>query len=215
MGTKQNDSSFQLRLYDPDGLAALRGPREHRGSATSKTSIHDQRSVFSDAELDNLKSPTRSLVDCKSATRDFLRSFVSTLNPSEHPTPCAVGVFLPSGDAAIVLPVWDKQRIYVAAILASVEGYTRTACSHYADLLGGRLAERAENRKVAKSLLDAVQAGVDSPSQYNRLLLNLYKNTCILDAQGSVYIVAGKVRSERNLQRSRLPDSYGLIVFDL
>jgi hypothetical protein len=215
MGTKQNDDNFQLRLYDPDGLATLRGPREPKEPPAWNTSARNLVCVFPESQFDELRSSPHLILDCKDATLNFLRSFVGALDPSEQFRPYTQGVFLPSGDAAIVLPVWDGDRVYVAAILAGLEGYSRLACSNYASFLGGRLAERAENRKTAKSLLGADRRGADEASHYNRLLLNLYRNTCILDVQGGVYIIGGKIRSERNLQRSSLPESYGLIVFDL
>jgi hypothetical protein len=206
MNQKLNNDNNRLRLYNPDGLPVVRGLR---------TSHQSPSSNGLEPWYKDLSSPPPDHHDFSQATLAFLRTFVKALNESELLIPSARGVYLPSGDAALALPMHSEERVYVAALLVELQGLSRKKCSQYAQALGGRLSTASENRSVVQALLDHAPYEEGSLGRYNSLLLNVYQKTSVLDDRGGVYLSGNTVKRDRNLQRSTRADSYGLIVFDL
>lgn len=205
MNQKLNNDDDRLRLYNPDGLPVVRGLRTNH-----------QPPFFNDGEpwYENLCSPPHDHPDIANEMLAFLRTLAEVQNESESSVPCAQGVYLPSGDVAIVLPMRTEERVYVAALFLTQQGLSRRACSQFAQGLGGRLATGSENRSVAQALLDHAPHQIDPEESSNSGLLNLYKTTSVLDDRGAIHVDGDKIIRDRNLRRSTRADSYGLIVFD-
>jgi hypothetical protein len=124
-------------------------------------------------------------------------------------------VDLPSGHAALALPMIGKQGIYVAALaFTSNIGPTRRAVAACAEFLGGRLATRDENRAVLGSLIEYASKHTGPPSLENGAFLAEYENHCVLDARGSVYCHDGKVLGDNRLLNARRRGTFFLFAFE-
>jgi hypothetical protein len=206
MNTRHDNEKAQLRLYDPDGLAGTRRPRSLSPSAHDK----GPEPLFSELQHPVLKNFAYS-----TTTRAFFEILLGTFRDSELLFPHTQLVYLPSGDAALALPLRLGKQAAVAALISEMAGLSRIEHVRYAEMLGGRLASRAENRAVARFLLDHAPSDTGPCAAYNDLFFAEYRDRCVLDDRGSVYALGDRILSDRSLLMHLRPGTFGLVIFGL
>lgn len=206
MTTRHNNEKVQLRLYDPDGLAGTQFSRSLRVSS------HDG---CPDPLINKLRHPALKHFAYSTTTRAFFEILLSTFRDSELLVPNTQLVYLPSGETALALPLRLGKRPAIAALVSEMAGLSRTEQARYAEMLGGRLASRAENRSVARFLLDHATSDTGPCATQNNLFFAEYRDRCVLDDRGSVYALGSRILGNRRLLVPVRSGTLGLVIFEL